>query len=238
MKAMILAAGLGTRLKPFTEKHPKALVPVNNKPALQRNIEYLKSFGVQEIIINVHHFAQQIIDFIHLQKNFDIRIEISNEEDEVLETGGGLQKASWFFDDNKAFVLMNADILTTLDLKQMFAYHESKQSLATLAISQRESSRNLLFDDEMKLCGWRNNKTMEEIKCIENIHLTPYAFSGIHIISPAIFEINTLSGKFSMIDMYLMLAKKHTFMGYDHSQDLLMDIGSVEKLKEAEKYFL
>ena len=146
MKAMILAAGLGTRLKPFTDNHPKALVEVNNKPILLRNIEYLRSFGINEIIINVHHFANQIIDFI--QENNIPNILISDETDEVLETGGGLKKASYLLEDSNPFVLMNVDILTNLDLGQMILSHQEKNPIATLGVSKRESSRCLLFNEK------------------------------------------------------------------------------------------
>jgi MurNAc alpha-1-phosphate uridylyltransferase len=238
MKAMILAAGLGTRLKPFTDKHPKALAVVNSKTILERNIRYLKSFGVTEIIVNVHHFAEQIISFLSENNSFGIRIEVSDECNEVLETGGGLQKASWFFNDHQAFILMNVDILTDLNLGDMIRFHASQKPLATLGVSNRISSRCFLFDDAMQLCGWRNNNTGEEKIAISNAHLAPFAFSGIHIIDPSIFQFISQRGKFSMVDVYLDLAKEHKIMGYDHSGCHLMDVGKPESILEAEKIFI
>ena len=149
MKAMILAAGLGTRLKPFTDHHPKALAVVNGKTILQRNIEYLQQFKVDKIIINVHHFADQIISFLQENNNFNIDIQISDETQEVLETGGGLLKAKWFFEPNESFVLMNVDILTDMNLQEMLQKHTSSKAIATLAISRRESARCFLFNDDL-----------------------------------------------------------------------------------------
>lgn len=239
VKAMILAAGLGTRLKPFTDHHPKALAPVNGKPLLQRTIEYLRDFGIQEFIVNVHHFADQIIDFLKENENFGADITISHEKGEPLETGGGLMYASWFFEkDQQPFIMMNADILTTLDISTMYNSHQEKQPLVTLAVSRRESSRNFLFSEDDYLKGWRNNKT-GEIRMAsatgENLH--PASFSGIHIISPAIFPMITQTGKFSIIDTYLQLASVQPIRGYFHDKDIFIDAGKPEAILEAEKYF-
>lgn len=234
MKAMILAAGLGTRLKPFTDKHPKALVMVNGKTLLERNIAYLSNAGVKEIIINVHHFADQLIAAISSYERPGIKLFISDETDEVLETGGGLKKVRHFFEeDTGAFILMNADILTDLDLLQMKQVHDRSHSLATLAVTQRSTSRYLLFNCVNLLCGWRNEKTGEQ----KGEDGGKKAFSGIHIISPGIFPLITEHGKFSMIDLYLRLAPDHAIQAFDHSDSRFIDVGKPESIAEAKKLF-
>ena len=234
MKAMILAAGLGTRLKPFTEKHPKALFPVNGKSLLQRNIEYLQAVGVQDIIVNVHHFADQIINTIKENNGWGANVTISDETDEVLETGGGLKKAADYFTNaNEPFVLMNADILTDLDIKAMIAAHIKNNAISTLAVTDRSTSRYLLFESNNKLCGWLNNKTGEQKGKSGN----KKAFSGIHILSPKIFSLITEVGKFSMIDLYLRLAETQQIIGFDHSNGLLVDVGKPENVPFAVEHF-
>lgn len=236
-KAMIFAAGLGTRLKPWTDNHPKALAQVNGKPLLQRNIEYVKHFGIQHIIVNVHHFAGQVIDFLEENDNFNCDITVSHEEDQPLETGGGLQKAGWFLKDSNPFFVINADILTNLDIKGMLKFHYEHKALVTLAVTDRNASRAFLFNNENRLCGWRNNKSGEEKISLPSFNATPKAFSGIHIIDPAVFSLITESGKFSLVDLYLRLSKKHSIIAYNHSGDLLIDVGKPEAIAEAEKYF-
>ncbi len=233
MKAMILAAGLGTRLKPFTDQHPKALAPVNGKPVLQRNVEFLQKHGIFDIIVNVHHFADQIEEAIQQNKGWGSKITISDERNEVLETGGGILKAAWFLNDNEHFVVMNADILTDLDLTAMIAAHIEHGSLATLAVTNRKSSRSLLFDKENELCGWRNDKTGER----KGKNGKPMAFSGLQVFSPNIFKNIHFNGKFSIIDVYLDLCHKYMFLAFDHSDDNFIDIGTPEKLAAAEKVF-
>ena len=239
LKAMILAAGLGTRLKPFTDKHPKALAPVNGKPLLQRNIEYLYSFGVRDFIVNVHHFADQIIEFLKSNNNFGCNIAISHEKEQALETGGGIKKAGWFFEKEQSpFIVMNADLLTNLDLNRMLAYHKKEQPLATLAVTNRKTSRNFLFDDEHVLCGWENNKTGEKrISKLAHEPLHAGAFTCVHLIEPAALQLIKEEGKFSIIDSYLDLAKKYTIKGYEHSSDIVVDVGKPESITVAEKYF-
>jgi N-acetyl-alpha-D-muramate 1-phosphate uridylyltransferase len=233
MKAMILAAGLGTRLKPFTDHHPKALAPVNGKPVLQRNVEFLQKHGIKDVIVNVHHFAGQAMDAIEKNNGWGSKITISDESDEVLETGGGILKASWFLEDSDPFVVMNADILTDLDLGAMIATHRENKPMGTLAVTSRSSGRALLFNDENELSGWRNDKTGET----KGTPGQPKAFSGVQVLSPAIFNHIRFAGKFSMIDVYLDLCSANRFMAFDHSQSLFMDIGSPEKLALAEKVF-
>ena len=235
MKGMILAAGLGTRLKPFTEKHPKALLPVNGKTLLQRNIEYLQIFQVKEVVVNVHHFAAQIIDAIQKSNGWESKVTISDETKLVLETGGGLKKAAAFLQDSaEPFVLMNADMLTDLNLDEIKKSHKQSGAIATLAVTNRSTSRYLLFDEDNVLCGWLNEKTGEQKGKPGN----KKAFSGIHIISPKIFEHITEEGKFSMIDLYLRLAAEgFTINCYDHSNGKLLDVGKPESITVAEKMF-
>lgn len=235
---MILAAGLGTRLKPFTDHHPKALAQVNGKTLLQRNIEYLASFGIQDIIINVHHFPDQIKEHLRINKNFGIRVSISDESEEVLETGGGLMKAGWFFEDSpEPFVLMNVDVLTDMNLQNMIDQHLKEKPLATLAVSQRNTSRYLLFDEQNRLCGWKNEKSGQQRISREMSEFRPRAFSGIQVLSPQIFGLVKQRGKFSLIDVYLELAKTKIISSYDHSHTKFIDAGKPESIARAEKLF-
>ena len=236
MKAMIFAAGLGTRLKPFTNNHPKALAVVNGKPLLQRNIEYLKSFGIDEIVINVHHFADQIIEFLEENNYFGIEIIISDETDQVLETGGGLVKAKANFEED--FLVMNVDILTDLNLAEFIKAHRENKALVTLAVSDRNSSRKLFFNEKNELKGWRNLKTEEEIKAVDSLdNCKDLAFSGIHVISPALFDKITEKGKFSIMKVYMDLMQTESIIGFDHSGGILIDVGRPESVTEAENYF-
>ena len=236
MKAMIFAAGLGTRLKPFTNNHPKALAVVNGKPLLQRNIEYLKSFGIDEIVINVHHFADQIIEFLEENNYFGIEIIISDETDQVLETGGGLVKAKDNFTED--FLVMNVDILTDLNLAEFIKAHQENKAIVSLAVSDRDSSRKLFFNEQNELKGWRNLKTEEEIKAVDSLdNCKDLAFSGIHVISPALFDKITEKGKFSIMKVYMDLMQTESIIGFDHSGGILIDVGRPESVLEAESYF-
>ncbi|HXR83619.1 MAG TPA: sugar phosphate nucleotidyltransferase [Hanamia sp.] len=238
MKAMILAAGLGTRLKPFTDNHPKALAKVNGKTILQRNIEYLASFQIKDIIVNVHHFADQIIGLIKETNGFGSNIFVSDETDEVLETGGGLKKAAWFFEnDPEPFIAINVDILTDMNLKEMIFQHQQNEPLATLAVTSRTTSRYFLFDEFNHLCGWKNEKTGEQKISRKSEKYVQKAFSGIHIISPKIFPLITMKGKFSMVDVYLELAKEYSIESFDHSHSKFIDVGKSESVLKAEEIF-
>jgi MurNAc alpha-1-phosphate uridylyltransferase len=238
MKAMILAAGLGTRLKPFTNEHPKALANVGGKSLLERNISYLKSYGVTEIIVNVHHFANQIIETVNHLKDLGVEISISDETLEVLETGGGLKKADWFFKDSQEpFILLNVDILTDLNLFKMLEAHQSSKALATLAVGERDTSRYFLFDEQERLSGWENIKTNQKIITRPNKLLYRKAFSGLHIISPEIFKNMSHTGKFSMVDVYLDLSKSHLIKGYNQGNCKFIDVGKPESIGLAEKMF-
>ena len=238
MKAMIFAAGLGTRLKPFTDHMPKALVPVAGKPMLEHVILKLKSFGVDELVINVHHFAQQIIDFLKEKDNFGIKIWISDETEELLETGGGIKKAAPFFDE--PFLVHNADILSNVDLKAMYDYHLTSGNDATLLVSPRKTVRYLLLNETNRLCGWVNKDTLQTKP--EGFVYQPeiqkeYAFGGIHIISPTLFNyMEGWSGKFSIMDFYLQTCQKAQLGGYIKDDLHLIDIGKLETLAKAEEF--
>jgi N-acetyl-alpha-D-muramate 1-phosphate uridylyltransferase len=237
MKAMLLAAGLGTRFKPWTDHHPKALALVNGKSLLERNLHYLRSFGIKEVLVNVHHFADQIRNAIIVNDGWGSNISISDESTEVLETGGGLKNASAYFDEGP-FVMMNADILTDLDLGLLADFHLRKNPLATLAVTTRNSSRYLLFDRQERLAGWRNTKTGEEKISYPGLDMHEMAFSGIHVISPDIFPLMHREGKFSIVDVYLELAATHPILGFDHSGSRLIDVGKPEAVKVAETLFV
>ena len=239
-KAMIFAAGLGTRLKPYTDHHPKALVKVNGKSLLERNIEYLRSFGISEFVINTFHFSGQIHLFFSRYRNTDLTIHVCYEEGGPYETGGGLANAAPHLNNNGPFVVMNADILTDLDLGAMFAFHQEHRPLATLAVTKRESARQFLFDQHMKLSGWQNNKTNElRLSSEDSIpeNLLPFAFSGIHIIEPRLFALMPVSGIFSITDTYLQLSGTETILGYDHSGDVVLDVGKPDALATAASLF-
>ena len=239
---MILAAGLGTRFKPWTDRHPKALAPVNGKSLLQRNIEYLRQYGISEVVVNVHHFAGQVIEALTANNGWGCRFSISDETAEVLETGGGLKKARPFLEDTP-FVLMNVDILTDMDLSALIADHFRHRPLATLAVTDRVTSRYFLFDDRDELCGWRNATTGQERMAripgagAGGATLVQKAFSGIHVIDPAIFPLMTRDGKFSVVDLYLDLAVRHAIRAHDHSRTRLIDVGKPESVAQAETLF-
>jgi len=238
MKAMILAAGLGTRLKPFTDHHPKALAVVNDKTILQRNVEYLASFGIKDIIINVHHFAEQVIFFVEKNNGFGSNISFSDERDEVLETGGGIKKAARFFEkQNEPFVVMNVDVLTDMNLAAMISLHKTKSPMATLAVSSRQTSRYFLFDEFNLLCGWKNVKTGEQKISRKSSKYIEKAFSGIHVISPEIFSLIKSEGKFSMVDVYLELAKTQAIQAFDHTGSKFIDVGKPESILRAAQIF-
>ncbi len=239
MKAMIFAAGLGTRLKPLTDSTPKALVPLAGKPLLFYIIEKLIATGINQIIINVHHFPETIIEYVEQNKKFGIEIAFSHEKI-LLDTGGGLKKTSWFFDDGQPFLLHNVDVLSGIDLRKMTAYHNQKKALVTLAVRQRKTSRYLLFNQENRLVGWQSLETGntemvgESAKNPENL-----SFMGIHILSPEIFPLLPGENIFSIIRAYLDLVKMgHMIIGYRKDEDFWVDLGRKENLQKAEDYIL
>jgi NDP-sugar pyrophosphorylase family protein len=238
MKALLFAAGLGTRLHPLTNDKPKALVEINGQTLLQITIEKLVHFGFDEIIINIHHFADLMIETIEKNKGWGAKITISDERNELLETGGGLKKVAYFFDTNEPFLVHNVDVIHDLNLRKLYDYHLNNQVLATLAVRKRSTSRYLLFNNEMQLRGWQNIKT-GEVKIAKRTQgqLWSYGFSGIHIISPKIFPLLTENGKFSIINPYLKLAKTELIQGFDHSDSVWIDVGKHESLEEAKAFF-
>jgi MurNAc alpha-1-phosphate uridylyltransferase len=237
IKAMILAAGLGTRLKPWTDQHPKALALVNSKSLLQRNIEYLQQYGIYEAVVNVHHFAEQVIEAIKKNDGWGSTITISDETEAVLETGGGLKYAAPFLINAPFFILMNCDVLTDLDLAAIIHFHQTQKPLATLATTARKTSRYFLFNENDELCGWRNVVTnAEKISKPANQYLEK-AFSGIHIISNQVFQMMKPEKKFSMVDLYLALADTQVIKCFDHSSGKFIDVGKPESILQAEILF-
>ena len=236
MRAMILVAGLGTRLQPLTDNLPKALVKIRDKTLLEIAINNLVRNGFDEIIINVHHFAEQVIDFIK-QNDFGVDITISNESDKLLDTGGGLKKASQFFKDGKPFLLYNVDIISDLNLQSVYQANIKSNFIAALTVRKRESSRYLLFNSENILCGWKNTKTGELISSCNIELLEEFAFSGIHIINPEIFSLMPDVNVFSMIDLYLDIMRDNKIIAHIDNDSFWLDVGKTESLKIAEENY-
>jgi NDP-sugar pyrophosphorylase family protein len=238
-KALLLAAGLGTRLKPFTDHHPKALASVNGVTLLERNIRYLYAAGIREVIVNVHHFAEQIISALEVIEMPGLVIRISHEVDGPYETGGGLVfAAEHFINTHESFVVMNVDILTDLNLPAMMDFHEENKPLVTLAVTQRSSSRQFIFDNGMQLVGWTNVKAGEIRWSGDTIEdAKGYAFSGIHVIQPDIFKFMPHSGKFSITETYIQLAFSQTILGFDHTGGIVLDVGKPEAFEAAAGLF-
>jgi len=237
MKAMILAAGLGTRLRPLTDERPKALVEAGGRTLLEITLSRLREFGVREVIINVHHFADMVIDYLRGNHNFGIRIEVSREEI-LLDTGGGLKKAAWFFLEDSSrsdtpFILHNVDVISTIDLARMLQFHTENQALATLAVQERKTSRYLLFDQQLELCGRRRGQDGEAELVRSSPQATALAFSGIHVISPRLLSMMAEAGVFSIIDSYLNLAaRREKILAFRADEYQWHDVGRLEDLKK------
>ena len=231
---MIFAAGLGTRLRPLTDTMPKALVPVNGKPLLHHLLCKLQKAGCSQVVINVHHFAQQIADYIATH-DYGMRIDLSDESDQLLDTGGGLRKAASLLKGDEPILVHNVDILSNLDIAQLMAAHSS-DNLATVVVSPRTTSRYLLFDNAMRMRGWNNIKSGEvKPKGLDISELQPYAFAGIHVVSPRIFEaMEGMSHKFSIIDFYLQAMNEQRIMGYTPPEFAMLDVGKTDTLQPAE----
>jgi NDP-sugar pyrophosphorylase family protein len=242
MKAMILAAGLGTRLQPITSEIPKALIEVEGKPLIEHVIIKLKKYGFDEIIINVHHFPDLIIDFLRSKHNFDIHIEISDERNELLDTGGGIKKTSHFFDDGKPFLIHNVDILSDVDLGEVYSQHQNDcNRLATLVVSYRETYRYLLFDKQNCLKGWVNQRT-NETKPFNDLKVNDfqkYAYSGIQVVSPKIFKLMEMDGKdkFPIMDFYLRHCYEERIVGFVPQNLKMLDVGKIDSLAKADEFF-
>jgi len=242
MKAMILAAGLGTRLRPLTSDRPKALVEIGGRSLLEITLSRLRTFGVGEVIVNVHHFADVVVDYLKANNNFGMRIEVSREE-ALLDTGGGLKKAAWFFLEESSgldepFVLHNVDVVSTIDLEPMRQSHIERGALATLAVQERETSRYLLFDEQHYLCGRRTGGDQASRLVRPGQQVEALAFSGIHIISPRIFSLLTEEGAFSIIDSYLRLAARgEKILAFRADKNYWRDLGRPENVAQAEQDF-
>jgi len=240
VKAMILAAGLGTRLRPLTDDRPKALVEVGGRTLLEITLARLRAFGVGEVIVNVHHFADMVVDYLKAKNNFGMHIDISRE-DVLLDTGGGLKKGGWFFTEmsrhpDEPFVLHNVDVISTIDLERMVQFHREHAALATLAVQERETSRYLLFDEQGRLCGRRAGRERPSELVPSSAQVQTLAFSGIHIISPRLFAMMTEEGVFSIITSYLRLAKQgEKILSFCADEYYWRDLGRLENVARAEQ---
>jgi len=242
LKGMVLAAGLGTRLRPLTNDRPKALVKVAGRTMLEITLALLREFGIQDVIINVHHYADLVMDSVKAAGSFGMHIEFSRE-DILLDTGGGLKQAAWFLSDNGSsdtpFILHNVDIISTIDLKKMIQFHTERKALATLAVQTRKTSRYLLFDDQLQLCG-RRTVSEDKTEMVRDLHdaqqITEVAFTGIHVISPRIFPLLTEEGVFSIIPAYLRLAAQgEKIMAFNADGIYWRDLGKPENIQQAEQ---
>lgn len=241
MKAMVLAAGLGTRLRPLTNDRPKALVEVAGHPLLEITLRRLASFGIRDVIVNVHHFGDMVVEYLRKNEDFGLRIEISREDDLLLDTGGGLKKAAWFFLQgaaNEPFVLHNVDVISTVDLGRMLQFHREQNALATLAVQQRKTSRYLLFDEQARLSGRQTGAIQVEMvrPAEQTIAL---AFSGIHIISPELLHMISEQGVFSIITTYLRLAGEgQRILAFRTDEYYWQDLGKPENINQTEEDLL
>jgi NDP-sugar pyrophosphorylase family protein len=248
MKAMVFAAGLGTRLKPLTDNMPKALVPLAGKTLLQWQIERLKSAGITDIVVNVHHFPDMIIDYLKEHHNFGCNIQVSDERDMLLETGGGLRKAMRLLGDEAkgdGILVCNVDILSNIDIPTLLQTYNSEE-MGIVVVSERKTQRYLLFDEENRLCGWTNVAT-GEIKGDEAMRrkgdeaIKRLAFSGMQVLNPRIFEcmdavVEQKGEKFSLIDLYLNIADKEVLRAYVPEDYRMMDVGKIDQISEAEAF--
>jgi NDP-sugar pyrophosphorylase family protein len=238
MKAMILAAGLGTRLRPLTNDRPKALVEIADRTLLEITLTRLRSFGVREVIINAHHFADMILEYLKTNDNFGMRIEVSREEI-LLDTGGGLKKAAYLFLSDASgaeepFILHNVDVVSTIDLRRMVQFHIENHALATLAVQDRETARYLLFDEKLQLCGRRSGRAGKAELVRSSPKVTALAFSGIHVISPRLLTLLTEEGTFSIITSYLRLAAQgEKILGFRADEYYWRDLGKLENVVQA-----
>jgi len=235
MKAVIFAAGLGTRLYPLTKDKPKALVKIDDRTLLELAILRLQKFGINEFVINIHHFANDVLKYLKEKQYFNAKITISDESDLLLDTGGGLLNMKYHLLEDD-FIIYNVDILSDIDLSAMLDFHQKTNSIATLAIRNRETRRYFLFDDNFQMRGWENINS-NEIKYTSNLKtgLNRFAFSGIHIVNPKIFKYVFNDKVFSIISWYLDLAKTQKISGFDHSESFWLDAGKISTLNEMKR---
>jgi NDP-sugar pyrophosphorylase family protein len=241
MKAMILAAGLGTRLKPLTDEVPKALIPVGGIPMLEHIILKIKAAGFKHVVINIHHFGEQILDFLASKNNFGLTVDISDERNYLLDTGGAIKKASRFLEGNEPFLIHNVDIFSDVDLEAMYRSHVNSKAMATLLVNKHRSARQLLFDKREQLCGWRNRET-GEVKSFfpkfDPSKYMEYTFGGVHVISPDIFRLmDEWTGKFSIIQFYLSICPNTLVNLYTQNDIRWVDVGKLKGLEEAKQWF-
>jgi NDP-sugar pyrophosphorylase family protein len=239
MKAMIFTGGLESSMHMQAADNPRALIGINGEPLLGMLIRRLAESGFNEIIINVHHFAARIRDYIYEKKFMGIRIEVSDETDLILDSGGGLKKVAWFFDDGLPFLVYNLEVLSDIDLGMLYRNHILSGALVTLVIRRRECERYMLFSESMELCGWENTETGESV--MSKLHegrLHPYAFSRIQVVNPSIFSLITERGAFPLAELYLRLASLNIIRGYPDNESIWMDLAKKEGMLEAEKLFL
>lgn len=232
---MLLAAGLGTRLRPLTDTMPKALVPVAGQPLLYHVVQRLKSAGIQRIVVNVHHFGEQIIDYLAANDSFGIEMHVSDERGQLLDTGGGIRRAAHYFDTSEPVLIHNVDILSDLDIPALYdAFHRTDNVDAFLVVSKRHSPRQLQFDpDTHRLLGWQNTQTGESRGTLG----TPLAFAGIHLIRPELYSLmDTYPEKFSIITFYLDICATRNLIGYEQPNFRFMDAGKLDTLAEAANF--
>jgi NDP-sugar pyrophosphorylase family protein len=239
MKAMVLAAGLGTRLRPLTNDRPKALVEVGGRSLLEITLTRLRNFGIHDVIINVHHYADMVIDHVKAAGNVGMHIEFSRE-DVLLDTGGGLKKAAWFLAENSTadepFILHNVDVISTIDLQRVVQQHKESKALATMAVQERKTSRYLLFDEQLQLCGRRFVKEEKTEIVRPAQQMSELAFTGIHVISPLIFPLLTEEGVFSIVPAYLRLAARgEKLLAFRADEYYWRDLGKPENIRQAEQ---
>lgn len=235
---MIFAAGLGTRLKPLTDTMPKALVRVGGKPLLEHVMNKLKAAGASRVVVNVHHFASQVIDCLDRNNGYGMEVSVSDESDRLLDTGGGIKKAQGLFLPDAPILIHNVDILSNVDLKKLYVSHNGND--ATLLVSDRKTKRYLLFDDDMRLVGWTNIETGEVRSPYPDLDVAScrrLAFSGIHVFSPRLFPLmDSFPDKFGIMDFYLSLCDKVNIKGYEKAGLQLMDVGKLDTLSQAEEF--
>lgn len=237
MNAMIFAAGMGTRLQPLTNNIPKAMAPFQGKPLIWHAIKSLKGIGIKQIVVNVHHYASQIIDYISAN-NWDCEVLISDESGQLLETGGGLLKAKHMFIPNEPILIKNVDIITSINLESFISSHLENKNDVTLMVKSRSTSRYLMFNNHMQLCGWKNINTKEEIVVRSGYDTTDLAFSGIHMVEASLLDQMGDIRPFSIMQAYLDLAQNYNIRGY-RMPDVSdwFDVGTIDKLREAELYY-
>lgn len=235
MTALILAAGLGTRLKPLTDNKPKALVEIGGRTLIELAVKKLLADGFENIVINIHHYGEMLISFLKENKNFGANIKLSDERKLLLDTGGGLKHISKLIKHDEPILVYNVDVITNLNLAEFYKIHSNSENLATLAVRKRKTNRYLLFDRDYQLCGWINKITKERILVRDYVNrLSELAFSGIHVVNPVIFNLMPAEKKFSIIDLYLKLAPNFLIKGYDHTDTKWIDVGKIDNIQAAE----